>query len=70
MTKIYIGGIPVDTKENEVEEEFKKFGKLESVWLARQPPGFAFVTYEDARDADEAIRSMDGKDFLGKKYIF
>jgi splicing factor, arginine/serine-rich 7 len=67
MTKVYVGGIPNDTKQEEVEDAFSKYGKIESVWLARNPPGFAFVTYEDARDADDAIREMDGREFLGRK---
>lgn len=29
---------------------------------------FCFIDYEDPRDADEAIRDMDGRDFDGEKY--
>lgn len=28
---------------------------------ARKPPGFAFVEFESARDADSAIRKLDGR---------
>jgi arginine/serine-rich splicing factor 7 len=31
------------------------------VWVARKPPGFAFVEFDDLRDAQDAIRAMDGK---------
>lgn len=31
-----------------------------SVWVARKPPGFAFIDFDDKRDADDAIRDLDG----------
>lgn len=40
--------------------QFKKFGYVRNVWIARQPPGFAFVVMEDGRDAEDAIRKLDG----------
>ena len=30
------------------------------VWVARNPPGFAFVEFEDPRDAQDACRYLDG----------
>ena len=43
--------------------QFKKFGLVRNIWVARQPPGFAFVVMEDDRDAEDAIHKMDGKLF-------
>jgi RNA recognition motif-containing protein len=31
-----------------------------SVWVARKPPGFAFIEFDDRRDAMDAIRDLDG----------
>jgi hypothetical protein len=31
-----------------------------SVWVARKPPGFAFIDFDDKRDAEDAIRDLDG----------
>lgn len=31
-----------------------------SVWVGRKPPGFAFIEFEDRRDADDAIRALNG----------
>lgn len=38
----------------------ERYGPLRSVWIARKPPGFAFIEYEDTRDAEDAVRKMDG----------
>lgn len=31
-----------------------------SVWVARRPPGYAFIDFDDYRDAQDAIRELDG----------
>ncbi|EIE19414.1 hypothetical protein COCSUDRAFT_58700 [Coccomyxa subellipsoidea C-169] len=59
-SRIYVGNLPSSTAERDLEEEFIRFGTLRSVWVARKPPGFAFVEYEDPRDADDAVRKLDG----------
>ncbi|KAF4674659.1 Serine/threonine-protein kinase ulk2 [Perkinsus chesapeaki] len=64
--KVYVGNLEEGTREEELEAVFKRYGGLESVWVARNPPGFAFVTFDDARDADDACRGEDGKDFNGR----
>jgi RNA recognition motif-containing protein len=28
--------------------------------VGRKPPGFAFIEFEDRRDADDAIRALNG----------
>lgn len=32
-----------------------------SVWVARRPPGYAFLEFDDERDALDAIRALDGQ---------
>ncbi|RVX10528.1 Serine/arginine-rich splicing factor RSZ21A [Vitis vinifera] len=45
--------------------------KFISVWVARRPPGYAFVEFADRRDAVDAIRGLDGeyKAFSKYKYL-
>lgn len=63
--RVFIGGITDDIRKDEIEKEFSKFGKLISVWVAANPPGFAFVEFEDERDAEEAVRAMNGGSIPG-----
>ena len=58
--KVYVGELGYGATKEELEEKFSKYGPLRSVWVARKPPGFAFVEYEDSRDAQDAVRGMDG----------
>jgi len=58
--KVYVGDLDPRASEREVEEPFAKIGPLKNVWVARNPPGFAFVEYEDPRDASDACRHLDG----------
>ncbi|XP_067949100.1 serine/arginine-rich splicing factor 7-like isoform X2 [Watersipora subatra] len=65
--KVYVGDVSLDTTEKELEREFSYYGKLKSVWVARNPAGFAFVEFEDSRDADDAIAALDGKNICGSR---
>jgi RNA recognition motif-containing protein len=52
MSRVYVGNLPNSASKNELEREFERFGRLRDVWVARNPPGFAFIEFEDARDAE------------------
>ena len=67
MSRIFIGGLPEDASRNELEKEFESFGRLRDVWVARNPPGFGFIIFEDPRDAEDAVREMDGKRVCGSR---
>ena len=45
--------------EAEIKEIFSRYGKVRNVWMGKEPPGFAFIEYEDERDADAAQRALD-----------
>lgn len=65
--KVYIGNLSEGASKLDVENSFSKFGPLKNVWVARNPPGFAFVEYEDARDAEDAVRGLDGTKIAGSR---
>ena len=64
---IYIGGLRDDASRYDLEEAFAKYGPVRDVWVARRPPGFAFAEMEDARDAEDAARGLDGTRVCGSR---
>jgi RNA recognition motif-containing protein len=63
--KVYIGGLPDDATVQEIEDLFRRYGRIHKTWVARRPPGFGFVIYEDARDAEDAAKALDGTRICG-----
>ncbi|XP_010921678.1 serine/arginine-rich splicing factor SR30 [Elaeis guineensis] len=66
---LYVGNLPGDIREREVEDLFYKYGPIVDIDLKipPRPPGYAFVEFEDARDAEDAIRGRDGYNFDGHR---
>ncbi|VVC88297.1 unnamed protein product [Leptidea sinapis] len=64
--RIYVGNLPPDIRTKDIQDLFYKFGKVTFVDLKnRKGPPFAFVEFEDPRDADDAVRARDGYDYDG-----
>ncbi|XP_060218366.1 serine/arginine-rich splicing factor RS31-like isoform X2 [Lycium barbarum] len=60
MRPLFVGNIEFDTRQSELERLFTKYGRIERVDMKS---GFAFVYFEDERDAADAIRSLDNMPF-------
>ena len=65
MTRVYVGNLEDGTSKRDLEREMEGFGPLRDVWVARNPPGFAFVVFEDRRDAEDAVRNLNGRRVCG-----
>ncbi|XP_012254615.1 serine/arginine-rich splicing factor 7-like isoform X1 [Athalia rosae] len=65
--KIYVGDLGSNATKQELEDAFTYYGPLRNVWVARNPPGFAFVEFEDPRDAEDAVRGLDGRTICGRR---
>ncbi|XP_047103984.1 RNA-binding protein 1-like isoform X2 [Schistocerca piceifrons] len=65
--KVYVGNLGSSASKYEIEAAFSKYGPLRDVWVARNPPGFAFVEFEDPRDAEDAVRGLDGMRLCGTR---
>uniref|UniRef100_A0A803KNZ9 RRM domain-containing protein n=1 Tax=Chenopodium quinoa TaxID=63459 RepID=A0A803KNZ9_CHEQI len=66
---IYVGNLPGDIREKEVEDIFYKYGPIVDIDLKipPRPPGYAFVEFEDERDAEDAVYGRNGYDFDGHR---
>ncbi|XP_053969662.1 serine/arginine-rich splicing factor 1A-like [Anastrepha ludens] len=65
-SRIYVGNLPPDIRTKDIQDLFHKFGKVSFVDLKnRRGPPFAFVEFEDARDAEDAVKARDGYDYDG-----
>merc|ERR1739848_117281 len=66
--KVYVGNLGSrPPRREELEDEFSYYGPLRNVWVARSPPGFAYIEFEDKRDAQDAVRGLDGKTIAGRR---
>ncbi|XP_030377098.1 probable splicing factor, arginine/serine-rich 6 [Scaptodrosophila lebanonensis] len=65
--KVYVGDLGNNARKNDLEYVFGAYGSLRSVWIARNPPGFAFVEFDNARDAQDAVRALDGRTVCGRR---
>ena len=68
---IFVGNLAFKASPDELSELFTKYGTVHSVRImkdraTRRPRGFAFVEMNE-RGATKAIKSLDGKEFMGRK---
>ncbi|CBZ50594.1 cDNA FLJ53078, highly similar to Splicing factor,arginine/serine-rich 1, related [Neospora caninum Liverpool] len=62
-SRIFVANLPLDVTENELEDLFYKFGRIEDIELRRDRTNdstIAFVQFADYKAADEAIEGRDG----------
>lgn len=70
-TKLYVGGIPYRTTEDELRTAFEEAGQVTSASIIMdrmtgRSRGFGFVEMADDAGAQAAIDRWDGKEFDGR----
>ncbi|XP_057439694.1 serine/arginine-rich splicing factor RS31-like isoform X2 [Lotus japonicus] len=60
MKPVFVGNFEYETRQSELERLFAKYGRIERVDMKS---GFAFVYFEEERDAEDAIRALDNFPF-------
>lgn len=69
--KLYVGGLPYATTEEDLTATFSKAGTVESAIIIMdratgRSKGFGFVEMSTDDEAQAAIEMYDGKDFNGR----
>ena len=70
QSKIYVGNLPYNTTNEELEQLFSQCGSISEVKLITdretgRSKGFAFVTFDDAGAVAQAIQ-LNGNEFNGR----
>lgn len=70
-TKLYVGNLPYQTTESDLQELFEASGSVASVNVVRdratgQARGFAFVEMSDEEGAQRAIKELDRHAYGGR----
>jgi len=71
---IFVGNMNRDITKDNLENEFRKFGNVETVTILidrinGEWKAFGFVEMPVREEAFKAISAMDGKEFLGKDLV-
>ena len=71
MKKLFVGGLSWNTDEEILRNTFEKYGKVEDARVITdrdtgRSRGFGFVTFEQAEDAETAVREMDDTQLDGR----
>ena len=69
---IYVGNLPSDVTDETIKQAFESFGQVTSARVIKdkytgQSRGFGFVEMLEQSQAREAIKSLNGKELLGKQ---
>ena len=69
---IYVGNLSYDATDETIKQAFESFGQVISARIIKdkytgQSRGFGFVEMLEQSQAQEAIKSLNGKELLGKQ---
>ena len=72
--KLYVGSLPYSVTEEELNNLFSAYGKIESVRIivdkfTGQSKGFGFVEMADGAEAQKAIEAINGMKLNGRTLI-
>lgn len=73
-TKLYVGNLDYSVTSDQLEEHFSQAGKVVEVnvisdRLSGRSKGFAFVEMGSKKEAEEAIKMLNDKDFQGRNLV-
>ncbi|XP_065225344.1 serine-arginine protein 55 isoform X3 [Planococcus citri] len=63
-TRVFVGGLSYRVRERDLEKFFQKIGRVMDISMKN---GYAFVEFDDYRDADDAVYELNGKELMGER---
>ncbi|XP_046576579.1 serine/arginine-rich splicing factor 12-like isoform X1 [Haliotis rubra] len=71
-TSLYVRNVSDGTRQDELRSLFGKYGPISDVYVpvdyhTRRARGFAYIQFEDPRDADDALYHLDRTRFYGRE---
>ncbi|BFZ01505.1 hypothetical protein BsWGS_04544 [Bradybaena similaris] len=71
-SSLYVRNVPDGTRPEDLRSLFGKYGPVTDVYIpmdyyTRRPRGFAYVQFEDPRDADDALYHLDRSRYYGRE---
>ncbi|XP_065887689.1 probable splicing factor, arginine/serine-rich 6 [Dysidea avara] len=68
--QIFVGRLPKHTRNRDLEDIFFPYGKLTRCEVKQgMRLAYGFVEFEDRRDAEDAIRQENGREFMGTRIV-
>ncbi|XP_065650082.1 serine/arginine-rich splicing factor 5 isoform X2 [Hydra vulgaris] len=62
--RIYIGKLPGDIRERDIDKAFSKFGHVREIAMKGN---YCFLQYEKTREAEDAVYEMHDRSFFGER---
>lgn len=71
---MYIGNLSYNVKESDLRQVMEEYGTVESVKLivdrdTRRSKGFAFVDMPETAEAQNAIKELNGAEYVGRQMV-
>ncbi|XP_039973104.1 serine/arginine-rich splicing factor 10 isoform X2 [Xiphias gladius] len=71
-TSLFVRNIADESRPEDLRREFGRYGPIVDVYIpldfyTRRPRGFAYIQFEDVRDAEDALHNLDRKWVCGRQ---
>ncbi|XP_071382307.1 serine/arginine-rich splicing factor 10 isoform X3 [Centroberyx affinis] len=71
-TSLFVRNISDESRPEDLRREFGRYGPIVDVYIpldfyTRRPRGFAYIQFEDVRDAEDALHNLDRKWVCGRQ---